>query len=124
MNSSDTIDRYCQVWSDPNPEHRAALLASVWSTGATYSDPTVHNLSASELLAHIGKVQTSRPGAKVLRITQLDEHHNVARFSFKVVGVDGTILREGLDIVFLSPDGARIERIIGFFGKLLAQNDA
>ncbi|HSV54818.1 MAG TPA: hypothetical protein VLJ57_22030 [Burkholderiaceae bacterium] len=124
MNPTDIIDRYCQAWSDVDPNTRAGLLASVWSTTATYSDPTVLDLDADALLAHIGRIQASRPGAKVLRSTPLDAHHAFARFGFKVVGTDGNILREGIDVVLFSPDGTRIERIIGFFGSLSAQNDA
>lgn len=123
MNLSTIIDRYCRVWSEPDSKQRATLLASVWSADATYSDPNVHQLGADELLAHIAKIQASRPGAKVVRTTQIDQHHNVARFGFNVIGSDGTILREGLDIVFLSFDGTKIEGIIGFFGLLSVHND-
>jgi hypothetical protein len=33
-----------------------------------------------------------------------------------VVQTDETALAEGIDIAFISSDGSRIERIIGFFG--------
>ena len=35
-----------------------------------------------------------------------------------VVQADGTALPEGLDVVWLSADGTRLERIVGFFGPL------
>jgi hypothetical protein len=35
-----------------------------------------------------------------------------------VVLGDGTALPEGIDIAFISSDGSRIERIIGFFGPI------
>ena len=122
MNASDIIDRYCEAWSDPDPAQRATLLAAVWSPGATYSDPTVLELGADELLAHIGRIQASRPGAKVLRSTAVDMHHAFARFGFRVVGTDGTILREGVDFVIFSPGVSRIERVVGFFGALPAHD--
>ena len=120
MSITDLIDRYCRVWGEPDAERRADLLASVWSDGATYSDPTVQDLGAGELLAHIARVQVNRPGARVLRSTDVDEHHGIARFGFMVRAPDGTRLREGLDVVFLSVNGTRIDRIIGFFGALHA----
>lgn len=116
MNTSDTIDRYCRAWSESDPEIRADLLRSVWAADATYTDPTVHAGNLDELLGHIAKVQMSRPGAKVVRTTPLDEHHGIARFRFQVLHTDGSVLREGVDIAFFTRDGARIERIIGFFG--------
>jgi hypothetical protein len=116
MNTCDTIDRYCLAWSEPDPKIRAELLRSVWAANATYTDPTVHAGNLDELLDHIAKVQLNRPGAKVVRSTQLDEHHGIARFGFQVLHTNGSVLREGEDIAFFTRDGARIERIIGFFG--------
>jgi hypothetical protein len=46
------------------------------------------------------------------------KHHGIARFGFEVIGADGNVLRAGTDVVFMSADGTRIERIIGFFGSL------
>jgi hypothetical protein len=119
----DLIDRYCQVWTEPNADRRAELLASVWAANGSYTDPSVHAASAAQLLAHIAKVQARRPGAKVLRTSAVDLHHSVARFAWHVVQADGSALPEGLDVAFLSPDGERIERIIGFFGPLNGRSD-
>ncbi len=120
VRACNTIDVYCQAWSDPDPAQRRAHLKQVWATGATYTDPTVSIEGEDGLLAHIGKMQQSRPGAQVLRSTVVDLHHQVARFGFKAVGADGTVLREGMDIAFLNDELTRIERIVGFFGKLTA----
>ncbi|RWQ83475.1 MAG: hypothetical protein EOS85_11670 [Mesorhizobium sp.] len=57
------IDSYCAAWSDENAQQRRALLSSVWSDGATYTDPTVHATGAEELLAHIAGVLAKHPGA-------------------------------------------------------------
>ncbi len=118
MDTSHLIDSYCQIWSEPDAERRTELLASVWAAGATYTDPSVHAASAEELLVHIGRVQARRPGAKVLRTSGVDQHHGIARFAWHVVQADGIALPQGLDIVYLTPDGTRIERIVGFFGPL------
>ena len=118
MDASILIDRHCEVWSDPDAAHRAELLASVWAPHGTYTDPSVHAGDAAALLSHIAKVQARRPGARVLRTSQVDVHHGIARFAWHVVQDDGTTLPEGIDIAFLAADGTTIERIIGFFGPL------
>jgi hypothetical protein len=118
MDVTNLIDRYCQVWNETDASIRADLLASVWAGGATYTDPSVHAATGEELLAHIATVQARRPGASVLRTSAVDIHHGVARFTWHVVKADGTALPEGIDIAFISPDGSRIERIIGFFGPV------
>lgn len=118
MDASALIDRYCEVWSEPDAKNRAELLASVWASHATYTDPSVHAENAQELLAHIAKVQARRPGATVMRTSKVDLHHGLARFAWHVVQADGTALPEGLDIAFMAPEGTKIERIIGFFGPV------
>jgi hypothetical protein len=118
----DVIDRYCQVWSETDATRREELLVPLWADGASYTDPAVHVVGATALLNHIGKVQAGRPGAGVVRVTQMDEHHRIARFGFQVIGKDGTVLREGVDVVFMSTDGTKIERIIGFAGSLTSHD--
>ena len=85
---------------------------------ATYTDPRVHADSLEALAAHIDRVLAQRPGARVLRTSEVDLHHGVARFAWHVVQADGTALPEGLDVVWLTDDGARLARILGFFGLL------
>ena len=46
------------------------------------------------------------------------DKHILARFAWQVMQADGTALPEGIDIAFVSSDGSRIERIIGFFGPI------
>lgn len=111
------IDTYCAAWSDPDPARRREILGRVWADGATYTDPTVHASGLDELLAHVGTVVAARPGARVVRTSRVDAHHDLARFAWHVVLADGATLPEGLDLAELTPDG-RIRRVVGFFGSL------
>lgn len=111
------IDIYCAAWSDPDPARRRAHLSEVWADDATYTDPTVHAVGIDALLAHIAGVVARRPGARVLRTSRVDVHHDLARFAWHVVLADATTLPEGLDVAELTADG-RICRIVGFFGPL------
>lgn len=123
MNLARLIDRYCEAWSEHDEVRRAALLLSVWAPDASYTDPTVHAIGATELLAHIAKVQTRRPGAKVVRTSEVDEHHCVARFAWRAIEANGNALPEGIDLAFVTADGSRIERIIGFFGPTKSRTE-
>jgi len=117
------IDCYCEAWSEHDEARRAALLSSVWAPGASYTDPTIHAVGAAELLAYIAKVQARRPGSKVVRTSRLDGHHGIARFAWRAIEADGRALPEGIDIAFFTPDGSRIERILGFFGPTQPRDD-
>lgn len=119
LDATSLIDRYCAVWNEPDPERRRALLESVWTKAATYTDPRAETTGAGELLAHIAAVRAGRPGATIVRTSTVDVHHFVARFGWRVVEADGTLLPEGIDFVSFTPDGQRIERIVGFFGPLM-----
>ncbi|PAP96815.1 hypothetical protein CIT31_03690 [Mesorhizobium wenxiniae] len=113
------IDSYCAAWSDGSAERRRALLLPIWSDGATYTDPAVHATGAEELLAHIATVLAKHPGARILRTSDVDVHHGIARFAWKFAMPDGSSFPEGLDIAFLDAGQKRITRIIGFFGPLV-----
>lgn len=123
MSLTHLIDTYCAAWSTENAEQRRALLLPLWGDGATYTDPSAHADGAEELLAHIAGIQARYPGARVLRTSDVDVHHGVARFAWKFVMPDGSTLPEGLDIAFIDGDQRRITRIIGFFGTLKRSSD-
>ena len=113
------IDAYCAAWSKEDAAQRRALLLQIWSDDATYTDPTIHAAGAEELLAHIARIQTKHPGARILRTSDVDVHHGIARFAWRFVMPDGSSFPEGLDIAFLNSSQKRITRIIGFFGPLV-----
>ena len=115
---ADLIDTYCAAWSDESAEQRQALLAQVWAEGATYTDPTMDLTGAEALLAHIAAMRTRYPGVRIVRTSEVDCHHGIARFGWRFVQADGSSFPEGLDIAFLDSSQTRITRIIGFFGPL------
>lgn len=124
MQPAELIDTYCLVWSEPLLERRAHLLDQVWADSATYTDPSVVAVGRVQLLQHINRVLNKRPGSRVVRTSQVDMHHGVARFAWRAIEADGKELPEGIDIAFIAEDGCRIERIIGFFGSLTARTAA
>ncbi len=113
------IDNYCAAWNEPDAARRAAILARVWAPGACYTDPRADLAGADELSAHISEVQKRRPGARVVRTSAIDLHHGLARFAWRVVQADGSMLPEGIDFAEISADG-KLQRIVGFFGPLAA----
>lgn len=111
------IDAYCAAWSEADAGRRAAMLGEVWAESGTYTDPRVHTTGIAELVAFIGSVLAGRPGARVIRTSNVDAHHGLARFLWRVVRADGTTQAEGIDFAEIDEDG-RLLRIVGFFGPL------
>ena len=114
------IDTYCEAWSEPNPVQRVRILQAIWDPDATYTDPRTHTTGIEQLSAHIGKILSGRPGAKVVRTSAVDTHHGLVRFAWRVVQVDGTMLPEGIDFAEISSE-RKLLRIVGFFGPLAAR---
>ena len=123
MELAALVDLYCEAWSEPDANRRAELLSAVWAEGATYSDPTVYLTGgADELLAHIEKVRGTLPGLRIVRTSAIDQHHDSARFHWDLISNGNAVVPEGLDLVLLSPDGTKLQRVVGFFGPLKALN--
>jgi SnoaL-like domain len=111
------IDRFCEAWSEFDAARRERLLREVCDDQARYTDPRGEATGVAELTAFIGQILAGRPGAKVVRTTAVDSHHRLARFGWRVVQADGTVLREGIDFAEISPAG-KLARITGFVGPL------
>jgi hypothetical protein len=99
------------------------MLMDVWTEDGTYTDPTAQVAGRRELVEHICKVLAHYPGGRVVRTSNLDMHHNMLRFAWKMVLADGTSLPEGVDFGELSAEG-KLQRIVGFFGPLAQRLDA
>lgn len=112
----ERITLYCKAWGKSDYELRRSMLDSIMESSARYTDPKVDFISVAELSNYIGQVHSKWPGAKIVRTSGVDVHHNVARFAWQFVLADGTVAVEGLDFVEFSTK--KISRITGFFGSM------
>lgn len=114
------IDVYCSAWSDPSATRRREILEQVWEDDGVYTDPRGQATGVSEVSALIDKVVSARPGSRVIRTSAVDSHHNFARFAWRVVQADGSMLPESVDFVEVSASG-KLRKVVGFFGALEAE---
>jgi hypothetical protein len=112
----ERITLFCKAWGKSDHEVRRSMLDSGMESSARYTDPKVDFMSVAELSNYIGQVHSKWPGAKIVRTSGVDVHHNVARFAWQLVLADGIVAVEGLDFVEFST--RKISRIIGFFGSM------
>lgn len=116
MTTTEIIDAYCNVWSEPDSRKRSKLLRSVFADHGAYSDPCVSLAGLSALLDHIGQFRARRPGGVVLRTTAVDQHHNLCRFGWSVVDAAGQRQLQGIDVITF--DNQKIVQVAGFLGDL------
>jgi len=115
-NLNETITMYCAAWSEPDAQRRQELIEKVWAATGAYTDPTAHVEGRKALADHIGGFMRRTPGARIIATSHADSHHGMFRFTWKLLGVDGKTISEGIDFGKLDA-GGRIQEIVGFFGS-------
>lgn len=112
-----TVDTYLAAWNEPDPARRAELLAEAWTEGGHYVDPLLEATGHAALGELAEAVHGAYPGHRFVRTTQIDGHHSLVRFGWALVGTDGAVAVEGIDVAILADDG-RLQSVGGFFGDL------
>jgi hypothetical protein len=113
----DTIKIYCDAWGETNIDDRRAMLNRVWTDDGTYTDPVSHVEGREALIKRITAFLEKFPGAKIVPSSHVDLHHDLLRFTWRLVSADGRTLNEGIDFGEVAKDG-RLKRIVGFFGPI------
>jgi hypothetical protein len=112
----ELFDIFLAGWNEWDADKRRALFEQVVSPDVEFTDP-LHRLSGREaFLEMVADFQRTRPGAVTVRTSQIDRHHNVARYHWAIL-IDGKKLIDGFDSVEFDEAG-RFVRIRGYFGLL------
>jgi SnoaL-like domain len=107
------VARYIEMWNEPDPEARGALVRQTLTEQATYVDPMASSVGATEISALIGAVQNQFPGFRFTLHSGPDEHHSYVRFSWALGQDAATPTAIGTDIAELGDDG-RMRSVVGF----------
>lgn len=117
MEPRETIQAYCEAWSDIDRAKRRKLLEGAWADDGIYCDPLATVSGRSALEDHIAEFAERMPGHVIDLTSGVDSHDGFARFGWLMCGPDGGAVTEGVDFVTFANDG-RISRVVGFFGPL------
>jgi hypothetical protein len=109
------ICEYVAGWNTAEDEVRGALFARSFAEAGTYQDPSVRLVGREALVAHGRRFAARWPGARIQLTSGVDDNGATACFTWHVRSVDGSTLRQGIDVVRLGDDG-RIIEVQGFFG--------
>ena len=110
-----TVDTWLQAYGETDDAVRAALIERVWHPEGVLVDPPFGGTGHAEINALAGAAQGQFPGHTFRRTSEIDAHHDVARYTWELVGPDGTVAVAGTDVVLLGADG-RLQYVAGFFG--------
>ncbi len=112
-NLTDLIDRYIAMWNETDEARRRALIAGVWTEGASYLDPMLEGQGRSGIEAMVRGVQERFPGHRFRRTSEVDAHHDRLRFRWELGPEGGPAVVEGSDVGIVA--AGRLEAITGFF---------
>jgi len=62
---AEIVRHYVAAWNEADAAARSKLLQQCWAEGGTYVDPSVQLTGREALAAHIAKIQSGRPDARI-----------------------------------------------------------
>ncbi|MBX9859511.1 MAG: nuclear transport factor 2 family protein [Sphingomonas sp.] len=111
-----SFELFLAGWNEWDADRRRTLFDQAVAPDVEFTDPLhqIHGLEA--FLDMVADFQRTRPGAVTLRRSDIDLHHDCARYHWAIM-IDGTKLIDGFDVVRLDAQ-RRFRQINGFFGLL------
>lgn len=115
---TNTIERYLDIWNEPDATRRAEKIRDVWAANATYTDPLVSVSGHEAINALIGAAREQFTGMTFALAGPVDAHHGVARFTWNLApaGAAEPVV-VGFDVVRADDDG-RLSAVYGFLDKV------
>jgi hypothetical protein len=115
-----TIDTHLAGYAEPDRARRDELLSSVWSADGALLDPPFDGTGHQGIADMVDVLLTHYPEHRFERTTEVDAHHDFARYGWALVTPTGEPAVTGYDFAQLGPDG-KLVRVVGFFGDLPEQ---
>lgn len=113
----EIIEKYDRAWNSSERVDRQRLLEAALTDDCEMLEPRGRFAGREAILERISGFADRFPGARVDITTNVDEHNGFARYGWRIVDRDGTVLLDGIDVVQRGSDG-RLSRVVMFFGAL------
>ena len=106
---SDRMERYVELWNEPDAEARRRTIEELWRPdGANYTQASA-SVGYDAIEARVTSAYASYVGSGQYRFRSAAppvEHHNAVRVQWEMVTVaDATIASVGLEFLVLDDDG-------------------
>ena len=117
---TELATRYIALWNERDPQRRNAAIKEIWAEHGSYVDPLAQVQGREGIEAAIAGAQAQFPGYVFRLGGAVDEHHDIARFTWELApDADAEALVVGFDVAVRSADG-RIQSVYGFLDKVPA----
>lgn len=111
------VDAYLRAYCEPAAEARMRIIREIWHPSGRLVDPPLESAGHAGLSDQAATLLAQFPSHTFHRSTQVDHHHEFARYGWELRSPLGAVVVEGTDFLKLDVDGRLLE-VVGFFGPL------
>ena len=112
--ATTVVDDYVATWNETDAGRRRELVQRTFADDATYIDAHRSGTGTDGIADMIGTAQEQFPGHRIeLARGPEDAHNDRLRFTWRLVGPDGSAVAGGADFAVLAADG-RMREVTGF----------
>lgn len=110
-------ERYIEVWNETDATRRRRLITELFTDGATYTDPLGAVSGHGGIDEFIARAQGQFTGLTFRLGSDVDAHHDIARFSWHLCAADAAEPAAiGFDVVVA--EAGRVRQVLGFLDKV------
>ena len=114
MDTTALVDRYLAIWNETDAGRRRELIAGTWAGSGRYTDPVFAAEGHAEIDAMVAGFHAQFSGLTFVHTGEVEAHHDRLRFTWDLLGPDGSRQAAGTDVAVVDDDG-RLRDIAGFF---------
>jgi uncharacterized protein YndB with AHSA1/START domain len=111
--ASRTVDRWFEVWADPDAASRERTLSHIALPSLKFRDRYSNTDGISDLVAHITAAQHFMPGIRMRTRGDIRHCQGIVLADYVAQSVDGKELASGTNVFQFSGDGS-LESVTGF----------
>ncbi|MEM9724194.1 MAG: nuclear transport factor 2 family protein [Pseudomonadota bacterium] len=114
------LDAMLGAWNAAEPELARRLLDEALAPGVVFVDPNYEIEGIDAFEAMVLALRKAQPGHVASRTSDVDAHHDVCRYAWRVTLPDGSH-QNGMDVTRFDADG-KVLRVDGFFAPSTQKN--
>jgi len=115
--AKEAIDAYVDAWNSSDSETSRRLVEQALTEDALMAYPRFEARGWEGISEMIVTYKQQFPGYNIELTSNVEEHHGWARFGWRMLDADGSVVGEGEDVGVVGDDG-RFAKMIGFLNPL------
>jgi hypothetical protein len=115
--AKEAVEAYINAWNTGDPETARRLVEQSMTENALMAYPSFDAQGWHAISGLMTAYKEKSPGFRIELTSKVEEHHGWARFGWRMLDADGSLLGEGEDVAEAADDG-RFSTVLGFRNPL------